>query len=125
MFNYSIIAVDFDGTLCADKWPDIGSSHDTLIEYLLYRQVRGDKIILWTCRTGRRLDEAVEWCRSKGLIFDAVNENLPEIIEAYGTDSRKISADFYIDDMSVNPRDFDWGYLNLHRQNLTKGGKIE
>lgn len=55
----------------------------------------------WTCRVGERLQEAVEWCRGYGLEFDAVNENLPEIIECFGTDTRKVCADIYIDDKMV------------------------
>lgn len=103
LFDYSIVAVDFDGTLCDDEWPEIGDAHEGLIWYLRCRQARGDKIILWTCRTGERLREAVEWCSLEGLIFDAINENLPEVIEYCGGDSRKIYADEYIDDKMVAP----------------------
>ena len=44
---------------------------------------------------------AVEWCGNLGLEFDAINDNLPEIIERYGCNSRKISCDFYIDDKAI------------------------
>ena len=64
---------------------------------------KGRQIILWTCRCGNQLEEAVEWCRKWELEFDAVNENLPEIIERYGSDGRKIYADVYIDDKSCFP----------------------
>lgn len=101
-FGYKIIAVDFDGTLCEDKWPEIGEARESLIDYLKSRQTRGDKVILWTCRTGERLQEAVDWCYERRLIFDAINANLPEVIEACGGDSRKIYADEYIDDKMVN-----------------------
>ena len=93
-----IIAVDFDGTLCENKWPDIGEANYELIAYILGEQLKGSKIILWTCRAEERLEKALEWCEDKGLIFDAVNENLPEVIEAFGGDTRKIYADEYIDD---------------------------
>lgn len=53
---------------------------------------------MWTCRADERLEEAVRWCYDQGLIFDAVNENLPERIAMFGTDPRKIGADEYIDD---------------------------
>ncbi len=98
MRKYKIIAVDFDGTLSIGKWPDIGEPNVRLIEDLKLRRQRGDKLILWTCRTNELLTAAVEWCRAFGLEFDAVNENLPEIVEAFGGDSRKIYADEYIDD---------------------------
>lgn len=58
----------------------------------------GDKLILWTCREGALLDEAVLWCLNRGLKFDAVNDNLPEDIEKYGNNCRKVNADVYLDD---------------------------
>lgn len=101
--EYQIIAVDFDGTLCTDCFPDIGQPNIALIELLQGLKQQGRQIILWTCRCGKQLEEAVEWCRKRELEFDAVNENLPEIIEKYGSDGRKIYADVYIDDKSCFP----------------------
>ena len=98
-----IIAVDFDGTLCEECWPEIGAPNLRLIGELIYRKGLGDKLILWTCRSDIQLMQAVTWCKSFGLTFDAVNENLPEIIERYGSDSRKITADIYIDDRAEKP----------------------
>lgn len=98
-----IIAVDFDGTLCEECWPEIGRPNLRLIGELIYRKSLGDKLILWTCRSGLQLIQAVKFCRGYGLMFDAVNENLPEIIEKYGSDSRKITADVYIDDKCEKP----------------------
>lgn len=100
--NY-IIAVDFDGTLCTECWPEIGAPNLRLIGELIYRRGMGDKLILWTCRAGEQLDNAVKWCKSFGLSFDAVNDNVPEIVEKYGSNSRKITADIYIDDKSEKP----------------------
>lgn len=98
-----IIAVDFDGTLCEECWPEIGKPNLRLIGELIYRKSLGDKIILWTCRAGVQLEEAVNFCGSYGLTFDAINDNLPEIVERYGNNSRKITADIYIDDKSEKP----------------------
>lgn len=70
--------------------------------HLIKRRKQGNKIILWTCREGDRLQEAVEWCKSYGLEFDAVNENIPEMIEWYGNDTRKIGYDVLIDDKAIN-----------------------
>lgn len=95
-----IIAVDFDGTLCDNQWPDIGAPNRNVIMYLKDQQAKGAKVILWTCRSAELLDEAIAWCKDQGLIFDAVNENVPEAIEHFGGDSRKIYADEYIDDKS-------------------------
>lgn len=98
-----VIAVDFDGTLCSNAWPGIGKPNRRLIELLIDRKRdRGVKLILWTCRDGALLEEAVRWCEEQGLTFDAVNANLPERIEAYGCDCRKVSADLYIDDRAVS-----------------------
>lgn len=96
-----IIAVDFDGTLCENKWPEIGAPNEELINYLKKRQENGDKLILWTCRIGEKLDAAVEWCQEQGLIFEAVNENHPDTLIWMGSDSRKIFADEYIDDRNI------------------------
>ena len=74
----------------------------SLINHLIKRRKQGNKIILWTCREGERLQEAVEWCQKYGLEFDAVNGNIPEMIEWYGNDTRKIGYDVLIDDKAVN-----------------------
>ena len=58
-------------------------------------------MILWTCREGKYLDEAKEWCRARGLEFDAINDNVPEAIEEMGYNSRKILADEYWDNNGV------------------------
>ena len=95
------IAVDFDGTLCTDAWPNIGKPNIRLIKFLINWRKQGNKVILWTCREGDMLESAVKWCESYRLIFDAVNANLPERIEYYKNDSRKIGADYYIDDFNT------------------------
>lgn len=56
---------------------------------------------MWTSRAGADLENAVEWCRLQGLVFDAVNEPLPEQIKRWGNDTRKIYADYYIDDKNM------------------------
>ena len=96
--DYEIIAVDFDGTLCYSNWPELGEPNQALIAYLKNWKNNGNKLILWTCRIGDALSKAVEWCQNQGLEFDAVNDNLPEIVEYYGSNSRKITCDYYIDD---------------------------
>lgn len=98
-----IIAVDFDGTLCVQCWPEIGEPKDVLIKELIEEKKKGTRLILWTCRNGEQLNEAVEWCKARSLEFDAINENLPELIELYGGDTRKINADIYLDDKAENP----------------------
>ena len=99
--DYKIIAVDFDDTLCFSNWPELGEPNIPLIKYLLKEKALGNKIILWTCRAGKPLDDALLWCQEHGLSFDAINDNLPEIIEMYGNNSRKITCDYYIDDRNM------------------------
>lgn len=103
-----IYAVDFDGTLSLGEWPQVGPANTELINFLLELQSEGNKLILWTCRAGEALEKAVEWCRMYGLVFDAVNDNLPEIIEEYGSNSRKITCDYYIDDRALDPKTLLW-----------------
>ncbi len=100
-----IIAVDFDNTICFSHWPDLGEPNLRLIGTLKELKQNGNKLILWTCRNGADLQRAVVWCEQQGLQFDAINENLPETIALYGGDSRKITADYYIDDRCILPQD--------------------
>ena len=71
--------------------------------YIKYEKSQGAKIILWTCRTGSKLINAIKFCEENGIELDAINENLPEMIELFGEDTRKIFADEYIEDKSVIP----------------------
>lgn len=99
--DFKIIAVDFDGTLCENKWPEIGKPNTELIAYLKERQEAGDKLILWTCRVGEALKNAIDWSAAQGLIFDTINENLPEVIDEFGCNTRKVFANEYIDDRNI------------------------
>lgn len=103
--NYpEIYAVDFDKTLnLADTYPELGEPNMELIDFLKERRAAGDKIILWTCREGELLKEAVKYCNDFGLFFHAVNDNLPENIEYYGNNCRKVWAHHYIDDRNTDP----------------------
>ena len=116
------IAVDFDGTLCENAWPKIGAPNKELISQLIEEQKNGAAIILWTCRARRLLDEAVRWSEKHGLTFDYVNQNVPERLRIYGSISRKISADVYIDDKAAA---FSFGArLNLGgKENAGKDGQ--
>lgn len=93
-----IYAVDFDGTLNTAEYPELGELNVELFHFLAQRQQSGDKIILWTCREGKLLQEAVIYCRANGLEFDAINDNIPENTEEYKKNCRKVYADYYIDD---------------------------
>lgn len=110
-----VIALDFDGTLChGNLFPSIGKPRTWLIEKAIEWRRRGHKVILWTCRedvrpddyspywpVGNYLTEAVEWCKQFGLEFDAINQNLEELVDPAAKLSRKIFAHYYIDDKAI------------------------
>lgn len=111
-----IIAVDFDGTLVENKYPEIGKplrgfTDDTLFNELIALRERGVKVILWTSRLGKELENAVNFCKSMGLEFDAVNDDLKEIKDEFDSykewqkikypECRKVHADIYIDDKAL------------------------
>ena len=96
-----IIAIDFDDTIFNTNYPEIGSPKWRTIERAKAEKRKGAALILWTCRTGEALEEAVEACKRVGLVFDAVNENLEEMIDLFNGDTRKIVADEYWDDKAV------------------------
>lgn len=97
----AIYAIDFDNTLAITCFPEIIGPNKKMVAFTKAVQAQGHKIILWTSRAGADLENAVEWCRLQGLVFDAVNEPLPEQIKRWGNDTRKIYADYYIDDKNV------------------------
>jgi len=96
-----VIAIDFDGCLCADDWPEIGPPNNDIIDQAIRCQKDGACLVLWTCREDELLKAAVEACRKWGLEFDYINENPKFRIDLYGNDCRKIGADEYWDDRSV------------------------
>jgi hypothetical protein len=94
------VAIDFDGTIVEHEYPEIGEEKLFAFETMREMQKRGFRLILWTYRTGKELEEAIDFCRQRGVEFYAVNKNYPE--EVYDDSvSRKIDADIYIDDKNV------------------------
>lgn len=118
-----IICTDFDKTLAFAPYPHVGNPNTALINHLIECRKHGDKIILWTMREGAVLDLAVDFCKSFGLEFDAVNANLPELVEQWGGDSRKVFADVYIDDKAYNVRDYMKRYCEK-RRGTVRGIKV-
>jgi hypothetical protein len=94
------IAVDFDGTIVEHRYPAIGETKLFAFETLKEFQNRGFLLVLWTFRTGRELDEAVEFCRNNGVEFYAINKSYPEEVFDESS-SRKIDADIFIDDRNL------------------------
>jgi hydroxymethylpyrimidine pyrophosphatase-like HAD family hydrolase len=94
------IAVDFDGTIVEHEYPGIGKEKLFAFQTLKELNKLGASLILWTFRTGKELEDAVEFCRQNGVEFYAVNKNYPEEIFDESV-SRKINADIFIDDKNI------------------------
>ncbi len=100
MPNSLTLAVDFDGTIVENRFPEIGKPILFAFESLKKLQEEGHRLILWTYRHGEHLDDAIRFCEKNGLKFYAVNKSYPE--EDYDdTISRKILADIFIDDRNL------------------------
>ena len=108
-----IIAVDFDGTIVRHRYPKIGEELPFASETLRMLIREGHRLILWTVREGKLLDEAVEWCRDRGVEFYAINRDFPEEDATGSGFSRKLKADLFIDDRSFGGLP-DWGTI-YHR----------
>lgn len=106
------IAVDFDGTIVENKYPKIGEERPFAIETLKMLIQEQHNLILWTVREGKSLEEAVEWCRQRGIEFYAVNKDYPEEKDDSSNRfySRKIKADIFIDDRNIGGLP-DWGQI--------------
>lgn len=116
-----ILAVDMDGTLCENRYPEMGEPNELLLELLKKELKRGSQVILWTCRAGEPLQKAKQWAIQE-MIYPIsslqlsdpclfrffTNENTFDAIEKFGGDTRKIYADIYIDDRSMD-HDVIWG----------------
>lgn len=116
-----IIAVDFDGVLCENRFPEIGPPQYEVISLIRQLIDVGHEVVLWTTRNGDELSAAVEWCADRGLHFCNINGPAPsneaEYRDKYPTQSRKIYADVYIDDHNVEyvSAGRDKGYTNMIR----------
>ena len=105
------IAVDFDGTIVEHRYPEIGKELPFATQTLRMLIEQRHKLILWSVREGKLLDEAVEWCRKRGVEFYAVNKDFPEEVEGKNRScSRKLKVDMWIDDRNVGGLP-DWGTI--------------
>ena len=121
------IAVDFDGTIVTHEYPRIGREIPFAIDTLKMLKRDGHKLILWSVREGNLLQEAVDWCKERGLEFYAVNKDYPEETSDANDFSRKLKVDMWIDDRNVGGLP-TWGeiYKIIHEyktyeQILTEG----
>lgn len=105
-----VIAVDFDGTIVEHRYPRIGKEIPFAIDTLKKLRSSGHLLVLWTVREGRLLDEAIEFCRSRGVEFYSVNSNYDGEKKEHKEFSRKIKADVFIDDRNVGGL-LDWSMI--------------
>lgn len=96
-----IIAVDFDGTLCTDCYPELGAPAVGAVSVMQELHEAGHYLIIWTCRTGELLKDAINWLLEHGIPFDRVNDHNPENVAQYGEGGNKVYADVYIDDRNL------------------------
>jgi hypothetical protein len=128
------IAVDFDGTIVEDRYPEIGEERPFATDTLKMLIRDRHKLILWTVREGQTLDEAVDWCRQRGVEFYAINRDYPEeTTDNNQYFSRKIKADVWIDDRNIGGLP-DWGTIYrmishhkkwrdlIHEAEMSQGG---
>ena len=97
-----IIAVDFDGTVVRSNYPAIIGEQPYAAEVLKELHEQGHYLILWTCRTGRELLDAINWSIAHGIHFDRINDHNPDNVAQYGDGGNKIYADIYIDDKNLH-----------------------
>jgi len=112
------IGVDFDGTIVRDRYPEIGPEIPFATQTLKMLIQERHQLILWSVREGDLLEEAVEWCRARGVEFYAVNKDYPEEEKDKNRHySRKLKADLWIDDRNVGGLP-DWGtiYKMIHEK---------
>ena len=111
------IAVDFDGTIVEHRYPKIGEEIPFATETLKILAQERHKLILWTVREGELLEEAIDWCRQRGVFFYSVNKDYPEEEKSHNGFSRKLKADLFIDDRNLGGLP-DWGtiYQMIHEQ---------
>lgn len=105
------IAVDFDGTIVRHRYPDIGEEIPFAVSTLKMLVEERHRLILWTVREGELLDDAINWCRERGLEFYAINRDFPEEdISRNENFTRKLKVDMWIDDRNVGGLP-DWGTI--------------
>ena len=107
------LAIDFDGTIVENAFPNIGELRLNAVPVIKRLHDEGYKIVINTCRTGQREIEARECLINNGIPFDYLNENTAELIAEYPEESRKLSADLYIDDRNLLGIPDDWEEIYL------------
>lgn len=96
-----VLALDFDDTIVKSKFPEIIRAKKGAVKYINKLHKKGYYIIIWTCRHGEHIDMATKWLADNEILFHNINTQHPRLVEYYGNDTRKISADIYVDDKAL------------------------
>lgn len=96
-----VLAIDFDNTIADTNYPTINGLIKESKKYINKLYNDNWYIIIWTCRADNYLKDAINFLDKEGIKYHLVNEHCPRLIELYENDTRKISADFYIDDKNI------------------------
>lgn len=118
----AIIAIDFDGTICMSNYPELGMERKDAGLYMRHLITKGYGIVINTCREGLALADAIKWLHLHNIPYHYVNCNFPHLIEQYGADCRKISADLYLDDKCISGLP-EWGVIFHQIENKFNDGK--
>lgn len=116
-----VIAIDFDGTIVDNAYPNIGALKPNVVAVIRRLHDESHKIVINTCRTGEHAKDAFNFLIEHKIPFDALNENIPELVSIYPLESRKISADLYIDDRNLGGIPENWNEIYVKIvEHLTK-----
>lgn len=122
-----VVAIDFDGVIVEEQYPEIGPLRPGAKETIAWLYSTGNAVVINSCRAGEEERAMIDFLRTQGIPFHAANENLRHRIEKYGQDCRKIGADLYIDDRSVFADEIDWQDIRIRLERricgLTTGGR--
>ena len=122
--KYSIIGIDFDATIATEEYPGIGSLIPLAKETINWLASTGRTIIIWSCREGVYKNDAIDWLDRNGIMWHYFNSNDPRRTEKYGSDSRKVGCDLYIDDKNLYSKvigdEVDWELTRLYLEILIK-----
>ena len=103
-----VIAIDFDGTICELKFPEVGEMRPMADFYIRKLYSEGHHIVINTCRSGKYEGMAEDFLKENNIPYHYINSNMPYLIEQYGQDCRKISADIYVDDKCLMGLPSSW-----------------
>ena len=105
-----VIAIDFDGTIVDDKFPDFGDVKEGAKEVINELLEVGHEVIIWSCQDAEEIEHVLY---RLGINYTAINENTESMMQRWGNNPRKIGADNFIDDKGLDTTNIDWEWINF------------